>query len=112
LLVARALSIGTEATRQVAALSYALAPRMLTEVGSLSAEMLPAVMLPWVLLPLVRADRIGSPRRAAGLSALAVLAMGGVNGPMVLMALVLPALWLLTRRFTVQHVKLVAWWAV
>jgi arabinofuranan 3-O-arabinosyltransferase len=112
LLVARAMGIGRESTRQVGALAYALAPRMLTEVGSLSAEMLPAVMLPWVLLPLLRVDRIGSPRRAAGLSALAVLCMGGVNGSMVLMALVLPVLWLLTRRFTGAHVRLVAWWCV
>ncbi|MEN3305000.1 MAG: arabinofuranan 3-O-arabinosyltransferase [Micromonosporaceae bacterium] len=110
LLVARAMGIGTEPTRQVGALAYALAPRMLTEVGSLSAEMLPAVLLPWVLLPLMKVDRIGSPRRAAALSALAVLGMGGVNGSMVLMVLVLPGLWLLTRRFTADHVRLVAWW--
>ncbi len=110
LLLARALDIGTEPARQVAALAYALAPRMLTEVGSLSAEMLAAVMLPWVLLPLVRVDRIGSRRRAAGLSALAVLGMGGVNGAVVIMALVLPALWLLTRRFSAGHLRLIAWW--
>jgi arabinofuranan 3-O-arabinosyltransferase len=112
LLLARAMRIGSEPTRQVAALAYALAPRMLTEVGSLSAEMLPAVLLPWVLLPLVAADRVGSPRRAAGLSALAVLAMGGVNGAMVLMALVLPGLWLLTRRFTADHARLFGWWCL
>ncbi len=110
LALARALRIGSEPARFAGALAYALAPRMLTEIGSLSAEMLPAVCLPWVLLPLVKANRIGSPRRAAGLSALAVLAMGGINGAMVLMALVLPVLWLATRRFTAEHVKLCAWW--
>ncbi|HWM58509.1 MAG TPA: alpha-(1-_3)-arabinofuranosyltransferase, partial [Pseudonocardia sp.] len=110
LALTRALRIGSEPARFVGALAYALAPRMLTEIGPLSAEMLPAVFLPWVLLPLVKANRIGSPRRAAGLSALAVFAMGGVNGAMVLMALVLPGLWLLTRRFTAEHVKLCAWW--
>jgi arabinofuranan 3-O-arabinosyltransferase len=112
LLVARALGIGTERARLVGALGYALAPRMLTEIGPLSAEMLPAVLLPWVLLPLVRADRIASPRRAAGLSALAVLCMGGVNGSMVVMALVLPGLWLLTRTWTREHGKLVLWWVI
>ena len=112
LLLARALDIGSEPTRHVGALAYALAPRMLTEVGSLSAEMLPAVMLPWVLLPLVKVDRIGSPRRAAMLSGLAVLCMGGVNGSMVIMALVLPALWLLTRRFTAAHLRLMGWWVL
>ncbi len=110
LLLARAMKIGTERTRLIGALGYALAPRMLTEIGGLSAEMLPAVLLPWVLVPLVRAGKIGSPRRAAGLSALAVLCMGGVNGAMVVMALVLPGLWLLTRKWTREHVRLVLWW--
>ncbi|MCT2582771.1 DUF3367 domain-containing protein [Actinophytocola sp. S1-96] len=110
LALARALRVGTEPTRFVGALAYTLAPRMLTEIGPLSAEMLPAVALPWVLLPLVLAGRIGSPRRAAGLSALAVFGMGGVNGAMVVMALVLPVLWLATRRWTAAHVRLVAWW--
>lgn len=110
LFLARALKIGKEPARYVAALGYALAPRVLTEIGPVSVEMLPAVMLPWVLLPLVRVDRLGSPRRAAMLSGLAVLGMGGVNASMVLMALTLPGVWLLTRRWTRDHVKLVAWW--
>ncbi|GAA0219293.1 alpha-(1-_3)-arabinofuranosyltransferase [Saccharothrix mutabilis subsp. mutabilis] len=109
LLLARALGIGSEPARHVGALAYALAPRMLTEIGPLTAEVLAAVMLPWVLLPLVKADRLG-PRRAAGLSGLAVLGMGGVNGAVVVMALVLPGLWLLTRRWSWPHVKLVLWW--
>ncbi|MET9224413.1 alpha-(1-_3)-arabinofuranosyltransferase [Lentzea sp. NPDC003310] len=109
--LARALGIGHEPTRYAGALAYALAPRVLTEIGPLSAEMLPAVMLPWVLLPLVLADRIGSPRRAAALSALAVLCMGGINGAMVVMALVLPGIWLLTRKWNGAHVRLVLWWA-
>ncbi|WP_084735125.1 alpha-(1-_3)-arabinofuranosyltransferase [Actinophytocola xinjiangensis] len=112
LALTRALRVGTEPARFAGALAYTLAPRMLTEIGPLSAEMLPAVALPWVLLPLVKAGRIGSPRRAAGLSALAVLGMGGVNGAMVLMALVLPVLWLVTRRWTAEHVRLVVWWCV
>ncbi|MFJ8912409.1 alpha-(1-_3)-arabinofuranosyltransferase [Amycolatopsis sp. NPDC102389] len=112
LLVARALKMGNERTRLIGAVGYALAPRMVTEIGSLSSEMLPAVLLPWVLLPLILADRIGSPRRAAGLSALAVLCMGGINGAMVVMALVLPGLWLLTRKWRSTHVALVIWWFV
>ncbi|HEV7981187.1 alpha-(1-_3)-arabinofuranosyltransferase [Amycolatopsis sp.] len=112
LLLARALGIGTERARLIGAVGYAVAPRMLTEIGSLSAEMLPAVLLPWVLLPLVSAGRIGSPRRAAALSAFAVLGMGGVNGAMIVMALVLPGLWLLSRAWSRAHVKLVVWWLV
>ncbi|MCZ7419556.1 alpha-(1-_3)-arabinofuranosyltransferase [Verrucosispora sp. WMMA2121] len=110
--LARALHIGTEPTRYAAALGYALAPRILTEVGALSSEALAASMLPWVLLPLVTVRRIGSPRRAAALSALAVLGMGGINAAVVLMALLLPGVWLLTRRWDAQHVRLVAWWCV
>ncbi len=110
--LARAMGIGQERARLIGAVGYALAPRMLTEIGALSAEMLPAVLLPWVLLPLVRADLIGSPRRAAGLSALAVLCMGGVNGAMVVMALVLPGIYLLSRSWTRDHVKLTAWWGL
>lgn len=109
--LARALNIGHEPTRYVGAIAYAVAPRVLTEIGPLSAEMLPAVMLPWVLLPLVLADRIGSPRKAAALSALAVLGMGGINGAMVVMSLVLPGIWLLTRKWNREHLKLVLWWA-
>jgi arabinofuranan 3-O-arabinosyltransferase len=112
LLLARAMRIGTEPARHVGALAYALAPRMLTEIGTLSSEMLPAVLLPWVLLPLVRPERFRTPRRAAAVSGLAVLGMGGVNASVVVMALVLPALWLATRRFTRAHLTLAVWWCV
>ena len=112
LLLARAMRIGSPSGRLVGALAYALAPRMLTEVGPLSSEMLPVVMLPWVLLPLVTARRIGSPRRAAALSGVAVLCMGGINAAAVVMALVLPALYLATRRWDRHLAALAAWWAV
>src|SRR5688572_7454944 len=107
LLLARKLGIGTNAGQHLGAIAYALAPRMLTEIGPLSAELVPAALLPWVLLPLIRPR---SPRRAAALSAVAVLCMGGVNAALVVMVLVLPGLWLVTRRFTRRHVALVAWW--
>src|SRR5262245_10787952 len=58
LALVRALNIGSEPARFAGAIGYALAPRMLTEIGTLSSEMLPAALLPWVLLPLVRANRI------------------------------------------------------
>ena len=110
LLLARALRHRhPEPSRHIGALAYALAPRMLTEIGPVSAEMLPAALLPWALLPLVRPGP-ASPRRAAALSGLAVLCMGGVNAAIVVMVLVLPGLWLLTRPVTRRHVALVAWW--
>ncbi|MFI7578149.1 alpha-(1-_3)-arabinofuranosyltransferase family protein [Micromonospora sp. NPDC049497] len=110
--LARALDVGTEPTRYAAALGYALAPRILTEIGALSSETLAAAMLPWVLLPLVTVRRIGSPRRAAALSALAVLGMGGINAAVVLLALLLPGVWLLSRRWDADHLRLVGWWCV
>lgn len=109
LLLARALRIGSEPARHVGAIAYALAPRMLTEIGPVSAEAIAAVMLPWVLLPLVRAKELGT-RRAATLSGVAVLCMGGINGAVVLMAMVLPVLWLATRVWTWAHARLVACW--
>ncbi|GGN76267.1 coagulation factor 5/8 type [Actinoplanes lobatus] len=112
LLLARAMRIGSDTGRVLGALAYALAPRMLTEIGPLSSEMLPVVMVPWVLLPLVRVGRIGSPRRAAALSGLAVLCMGGINAAAVVMALVLPGLYLITRRWDRRLLKLIAWWSV
>ena len=42
--IARAMGIGTERSRLIAALGYALAPRVLTEIGPLSSEMLPQVL--------------------------------------------------------------------
>lgn len=107
--LARAMRIGTQPARYVAALGYTLAPRMLTEIGPVSAEMLPVVLLPWVMLPLVNAHLHG-PRRAAGLSALGVLLMGGINATVILAALVLPGLWLMTREWTREHLRLVLWW--
>ncbi|WP_433551942.1 alpha-(1-_3)-arabinofuranosyltransferase domain-containing protein [Micromonospora zamorensis] len=110
--LARALKIGAEPSRYLAALGYALAPRMLTEVGALSSETLAAALLPWVLLPLVTVRRVGSPRRAAALSALAVLGMGGINAAVVVLALLLPGVWLLTRRWDRDHLRLVGWWCL
>jgi arabinofuranan 3-O-arabinosyltransferase len=109
LLVARALRIGTPTTRHFAALVYALAPRMLTEIGPVSAEMLPAALLPWVLLPLIH---VRTPRRSAALSGLAVLCIGGVNAAIVVMVLVLPGLWLVTRPFTRRNLAVLGWWVV
>src|SRR5256885_2079276 len=61
LLLARALRMGTEPARFVGALGYALAPRMLTEIGPVSAEALPAALLPGIMLPPGGARRVGPP---------------------------------------------------
>ncbi|QNN53039.1 alpha-(1-_3)-arabinofuranosyltransferase domain-containing protein [Nocardioides mesophilus] len=80
----------------VAGLAYALAPRVLTTVGGLSGEALPAAVLPWTVLPLVRYLG-GSMRRRTALvaSAATIPFMGGQNATEVIATLVLPLLVLL-----------------
>lgn len=109
----RRLGIGTPWTRLLGALAYALAPRMMTTLGPISVEALPMALAPWVLVPLVTGahDATRSPRRAALLSAVAVLLVGGVNAVASMTVLVLPALYLLTRAPGPRRRRLMAWWA-
>lgn len=80
----------------LAGLAYMLSPRVLTTVGGLSGETLPAAVLPWTVLPLVLFLR-GRIRGwvAFVLSAATVPVMGGQNATLVVACLVLPALLLL-----------------
>ncbi|KAA8959063.1 MAG: DUF3367 domain-containing protein [Mycobacterium sp.] len=74
--------IGTTTSRVVAAAAFALSPRVLTTLGSISSETLPIMLAPWVLLPTVvalRAEPDRSVRRLAGQAGLAVALMGAVN---------------------------------
>nr|WP_084520123.1 alpha-(1->3)-arabinofuranosyltransferase family protein [Nocardia mexicana] len=123
-----ALGIGTRGSRVVAALAFALCPRVLTTLGSISSETLPMMLAPWVLLGviglprLVRRGRTGIARTPAG-SALALALMGAVNA-VATVAAFLPALiwWLSYRpdrrwwRFTLTWIPLLVlatcWWAV
>ena len=83
--VAEALGIGSPASRVIGAVAFALSPRVLTTLGSISSETLPMMLAPWVLLPTIlalRGDRPGPasvarhwPRQAG----LAVALMGAVN---------------------------------
>ena len=111
-LLVRALRLGSRWAAVAGGLVYALAPRMLTLLGPVSAEALPMALAPWVLLPLVLGARGGSPRRAAALSGLAVLAAGGINAVAVAAVLPLPALWLLTREPGPRRRALAGWWVV
>ena len=96
----------------VAGLAYALAPRTVGLVGVLSAEALAAAVLPWVALPLVHAvaGRY-TPARAAGLSGLAFLMVGGVNATAAVAILPLPALIVLLGRGPCSRLRLAAWWS-
>ncbi|MBB5962027.1 alpha-(1-_3)-arabinofuranosyltransferase [Planomonospora venezuelensis] len=109
--LARAMGIGTPATRLLAGLAYALAPHAIALIGINSSEFQPSAVLPWILLPLVRGTRgDAGPRRAAALSALAFVFAGGINAVAELAVLVVPLLYLLTRRKGPRRRRLLAWW--
>lgn len=106
----RRLGLRSEPALHVGALAYALAPRALTLLGSVSVEWLCSAVLPWVVVPLVQALRGGSVRRGAALSGLGVLAMGGVNATAAVAALAVPGLLLLVHLGTSQGRRLLACW--
>ncbi|GLX04488.1 alpha-(1-_3)-arabinofuranosyltransferase family protein [Microbispora sp. NBRC 16548] len=109
--LARAMGIGSPGTRILGALAYALAPHALALIGINSSEFQPSAVLPWVLLPLVHGTREGaSPRRAAALSAAAFLFAGGVNAAAELAVLVVPLVYLLSRRQGGRTWALLGWW--
>ena len=114
--LSRLLGIAGWWPRVAAGLAYALAPRMLMEIGIISSELLPVVVAPWVLIPLVRGSRAGangiSPRRAAALSGVALLFAGGTNAAATLAILPIPILWLLTRERGPRRAALMRWWAL
>src|SRR5689334_17198626 len=80
--VAEALGIGSPSSRVICAVAFALSPRVLTTLGSISSETLPMMLAPWVLLPTIVALRGNdgrSVRALAGRAGLAVALMGAVN---------------------------------
>ena len=92
-----ALVVASPWARLVGSIAYALSPRILAELTVTSIEVWPMAVAPWVLWPLVeRSER--SWRWRVTRSALAVACLGGVNAVASGVALVLPAVWFLTRR--------------
>ena len=110
--VSRRLGVRSDLACLVAGFAYALSPRMLTILGSISIEAWPSALAPWVLLPLIAGAERGSPRRAAALSALAVAMVGGVNAAATSAVLPLGALWLLTRAAGPRRRSMMLWWPV
>ncbi|MFR9767156.1 alpha-(1-_3)-arabinofuranosyltransferase [Nocardia sp. SC052] len=93
-----ALGIGTRGSRVVAALAFALSPRVLTTVGSISSETLPMMLAPWVLLAPAALGVAGRERRRGGAesaagSALALALMGSVNAVATVAAFLPALLW-------------------
>lgn len=80
-----AAGVGSRQSRILAALLYALSPRILTTLGAISSEAWPVALAPWIALPLLAVVRRSGPvgfataTRAVLLSGLAVLCTGAVN---------------------------------
>ena len=111
--LARLLGIEASFPRILAGLAYALAPRMVTELGVLSVEVLPFALAPWVIVPLASAAQgRRSLRKAAALSGLAVLACGGVNAVATFAVLPMAAWWILTRYRGSACWRLLGWWSL
>jgi arabinofuranan 3-O-arabinosyltransferase len=118
--LAEALRIGTDRSRVVAGLAFALWPTYTIVIGSTSAGILPGLLAPWAVLPLVEvAGRAaagsgqpggGSLVRAAARSGVAVLFMGGVNATSTLYPLILPALFIVIQLRGWRRVRLAALW--
>ena len=109
--VAAALRIGSRRTRAVAGVLYALAPRMLGDLGSISSEIWPVALAPWVLLPVIRVlqGRM-SPRRGGAGAALALALMGAVNAVATAAACLPAVLWWAMHRPGRTWGRLAAWW--
>ncbi|SEL50958.1 alpha-(1-_3)-arabinofuranosyltransferase domain-containing protein [Rhodococcus maanshanensis] len=120
--VAEALGIGSRSSRIIAAVAFALSPRVLTTLGSISSETLPMMLAPWVLLPVILAtsslvstsgpqgDQKYSPARLAAQSALAVALMGSVNAVATAAACLVAALWWASHRPNRRWWIFTAWW--
>ena len=107
--ITRLLGIGTSSSRILAALAYVVSPALIT-FGQTSYYLLPFALLPWIVIPLIVGSRSGSTRKAAAVSAIAVLFIGGANGAAVVAILPVPLLWLLTRSPGPRRRQLLGWW--
>jgi arabinofuranan 3-O-arabinosyltransferase len=110
--VAEALGIGSPTSRAVAAAAFALSPRVLTTIGSISSETLPIMLAPWVLLPTILALREDgrSVRRLAGQAGVAVALMGAVNAIATLAGCLPAVIWWACHRPNRRWLRYAAWW--
>jgi arabinofuranan 3-O-arabinosyltransferase len=111
--VAEALSIGSPTSRVIAAMAFALSPRVLTTLGSISSETLPIMLAPWVLLPTIlalRGDADRSLRRLAGQAGVAVALMGAVNAIATLAGCLPAVIWWACHRPNRRWWRYTGWW--
>ncbi|NLP96656.1 NADH-quinone oxidoreductase subunit L [Mycobacterium tuberculosis] len=111
--VAEALGVGGPSSRVVGAVAFALSPRVLTTLGSISSETLPKMLAPWVLLPTILALRGTSGRSVRALAAqagLAVALMGAVNAIATLAGCLPAVIWWACHRPNRLWWRYTAWW--
>ncbi len=111
--VAEALGIGSPSSRVIGAAAFALSPRALTTLGSISSETLPMMLAPWVLLPTILALRGASGRSGRALAAragLAVALMGAVNAIATLAGCLPAVIWWACHRPNRLWWRYTAWW--
>lgn len=130
------LGIGSRGSRVVAAAAFALSPRVLTTLGSISSETLPMMLAPWVLLAPAALGVAVTRRRADGAStaddsapradsgpglirggatspagsALALALMGSVNAVATVAAFLPAALWWASYRPDRRWLRFTAAW--
>ncbi len=116
--LAEALGIGSRSSVVIAAAAFALSPRVITTLASISSETMPMMLAPWVLIPIVRAfgpaDSAGSSRGTRALaaqSALAVALMGAVNAVATAAACLVGVIWVLCHRPNRRWFVFSGWWA-
>jgi len=115
--VAETLRIGTPTARLIGAAAFALSPRVLTTLGSISSETLPMMLAPWVLLPVIRAlSGTETPGRGvrllAGQAGVAVALMGAVNAVATLAGCLPAIIWWLCHRPNRRWWSFTFWWLV
>ncbi|MCV7115856.1 hypothetical protein AWC17_27165 [Mycobacterium nebraskense] len=111
--VAEALGIGSPASRVIGAAAFALSPRVLTTLGSISSETLPMMLAPWVLLPTILALRGSTNRSVRTLAAqagLAVALMGAVNAIATLAGCLPAVIWWACHRPNRLWWRYTGWW--
>ena len=122
--VAEALGIGTTPSRLIGALAFALSPRVLTTLGSISSETLPMMLAPWVLLPVILALRAAAgpatsategsrPLRVlAAQAGIALALMGAVNAVATITGCLPAVIWWACHRPNRTWLRFSAWWAL
>ena len=116
--VAETLGIGSPTSRLIGATAFALSPRVLTTLGSISSETLPMMLAPWVLLPTILALRGAAPgqgpsrsvRALAAQAGLAVALMGAVNAIATLAGCLPAVIWWACHRPNRLWWRYTAWW--